>query len=1024
MRSPTRVVLLALALAACGGDAGQQVRVECGAPELAVASAMPFAWVEVRGLPEGLGPAVAEVGLPEGSTSVLAPVATGRGGFAALRVPVHPSFRVGGGEASVRIYSDAASCDAVPLTIAALEPAPGAMAETTHELRAAVDAILAPAGADGRTADLTELTASGGEMPLLAIPALWTLPDLERLERLVAGGAVAAESPEDAEMLDAIAGRLELPRRMAEFRNVMLVVRELTGDLSVTVPPPGEVRVSRRPDPTARPHGPASPFRFASHAPAPPAAGGSRARPATSSTAARACPEGRNNLFDISEPDRLDDLMRAQDRAARFLAGAEDEDGGSATGTLFGDVGEVMNVIQHLGKPARIAAEAWEAFSTVALQSADAAASLLPSDMELTVTADPAEFEEDSEETGTWTASTVATSDGMNLSERVIRRVIDEIVEKSAGKVLGMNNFSPAEDGAVGEMDDLMGESDWADVYGKFAKEAGGAVDDALFKDRVTDRAKQEVGEILERMGAKEVADGFDIPGGCWTLEDMSASDAGAGTAPDEDAEAAADESDADGDGPDGGEVPPPLVTGDLSGGAVEYVDDGAAAPREYEPVEAGTSRLEVRTAEGYRKTEASVGALPVGTSYAFGGKQYVARTSITVNEIEIVVDPAIKKVEPGEKVEFDAVVRNAVDTRVDWSSSAGTIVDEVDRGGGAHRANLITPEDPSVYPLTVEVESLSRSGAREDGTPVRKGTAHVQLADPVIDIWPTGGCVSAGEERQFTAQVLGVGSKQQKVDWSDRGGPGSIDGQGLFRARGGEGTVTIEAAWAENPEVTAEVDVRVADECSFFAYDVGGALSVREEGEFWGISGIPSEMAPAHLDAPAGLCLMQFLLEAPQGMQGPGGLDEEVALGFSAAFTGAPEVGSYPFGRYPRTTTSAGVSVPETRVAWEEELTQPGVVFASLETGMKIDRDGFADGFTSQSGRLNITYFDGERIAGDFQISFEETEVENPPPPSGQPPQPQSPDPQRYVTVTGHFAHPLNTGSMKFPDFYQCGGG
>ncbi|MFW6083642.1 MAG: Ig-like domain-containing protein [Gemmatimonadota bacterium] len=966
MRGPTLAIALALlALAACGSDATQQARVECGVPELAVASALPFAWIEVRGLPEGFGPAAAEVGLPDGSASVLAPVATGRGGFAVLRVPVHPSFRIGGGEASVRIYSDAASCDPVPLTIAALEPVPGAMADATGELRVALDEILAPTAADGRTADLTELTASGGEMPLLAIPALWTLPDLERLERLVAGDSVATESPEDAEMLDAIAGRLELPRRMAEFRSVMLVVRELTDDLSVAVPPPGEVRVSRGPDS-------ASPFRFASHAPAPPARVGSRP-----TTPGSACQEDRDNLFDIAEPEKLDNLMRAQDRAARFLAGADDEDGGSATGTLFGDIGEVMSLVQYLGKPARIVAEAWEAFSTVALNSADAYASLLPGDMELTVTADPAEFEEDSEKTGTWTASAVATSDGMKLGERAIQNVIDEIVEKSAGKVLGMNNFSPAEGGAVGEMDDLMGESDWADHYEKFAEDTGGAVDDALFKDRVTDRAKQEVGEILERMGAKEVADGFEIPGGCWTLEDMSASDASAGAAADDGAET--DEGDAGDEAPTADGSPPPLVIGKLSGGAVEYVDDGSPAPREYEPVEVGTSRLEVRTAEGYRKTMASAGGLSIGATYAFGGDQYTAVTRITVDPIEIVVNPAIKKVEPGEKVEFDAVVRNAVDTRVDWSSSAGTITDEVDRGGGAHKANLITPEDPSVYPLTVEVESLSRSGAREDGTPVRKGTAHVQLADPVIDIQPAGGCVSAGEERQFTAQVLGVGDDQQNVGWSVRGGPGRIDSRGLFRARGGEGTVTIEAAWAEDPEVTAEVDVRVEDECSFITFSVSGDAGGRQDAGL-GVRGAVGTDQSRHPQLEPGYCSVWIHTDVQTGSPQP-------SISFSGMVRDGLRSENYLIGD------------DQTIKTWGDERRSPGVFFAALgtESDGPIGESKQARHFVSQGGTLSIE-IDGNRIKGTFSVQFKE-----------QPPFFDYPR-QQMAHATGHFEGVLTT--------------
>lgn len=974
--------LVTFLLAGCGGDAASTASVECGVPVLASETAAPFEWVTASGLPDGFGPAVAEVRAAiaagdEPDAGSLLTFVREEEGATELQVPLHPSFRRAGGEVTVRIYSGVTSCEPVPLTITALEPAPGAMAEAAVELRATMDEILAPAQAwvpDADSERLATMLARGGEISLLSIPALWALPELERLEGLLASGALVEASPEETETLDAIAGRLELAERIRGFRELVGVVRQLAGDVTVTVPPT-EVRVA-----TAG-SGASSPFRFVSDVPA--ATRTSRREPSSpairpptpTALQAGSCLEDRSNLYDVAEPAELDNMMRAQDYAERFLAGANDAEGGSASGEVFGDIEAVVGWAGVAGKAGDVASEVWDAFSTVVLNTAEAYTGLLPGEMELSVSAEPPEFEEDSEETGRWTASAVAASDGMKLTDDVIEKVMETALEKGLA------------DASIGEelTDAPVDDSDLAESLQE-------GVSDQIDEQLIEKPSSAALDALLESIGATEVEGGFDIPGGCWTLGDMSASDAppsGGGQ----------------GGGP-AGNPPPPLVTGHLSGDAVQFTDGGA---REYEPVEAGTSRLEIRTAEGYRKTAASVGGLSVGTTYAFGGDQYTAVTRITVNEIVVQINPTIIRVEPGDRVDFVATVQNALDTRVRWRTSANPLDEIVDHGDGTHEAVLLTPDDPALYPITVEVESVSRGGARADNTPVRKATARVQLADPVIEIQPPGGCVVRGERREFTAQVFGV--ENQAVEWSHEGA-GRID-DGSFRASD-KGEATVRATWVEDSDVYAEVDVAVADDCgSNFTYSVGGAVSVQEAGELWGVVGIPGSMAPAHVGASPDMCLMRFLFEAGPGMEGPVGLDPEVALSFSVAFTGVPREQSYTIGRYPRTMTEGppSISIPVASVPWREELAQPDRVFASLGVGVKIDEDGSADAFTSKSGRFVIDHFDGERIEGHFTIALEEMSVEYP-----------ASTTQRQATVSGSFSHPLNTGAMEFQDYYYCG--
>lgn len=791
-------LLALLALSSCGDDGLEggntpQAIAECGTPTLAESSAQPFDWIGVADIPDGFRPAAAEV--TAGADTLLAPLSMAPDGSNSLRVPVHPSFRLEGGDVQVRIYADENhSCEPVMLTIAALPSSPGAMAAVTRELRAALDEIVEPLGAGPLAAELAETDA---RLPLFAVPALWALPALEELERLLAEDTVGAASAVDRVMLDAIAGRLRLTTRMQEFRQVVSATGELAGDLVVAASPQ---RLSRTPWSGIAHASMASPLTPVL-ALGQQLLGGAVSAPSVAPVSQSSCPADQFNLFDIAEPEKLDNLMRVQDYAQRFLAGTNDQSGGSASGTVFGDLGVVMGWMKMLGKQGKVAAKVWEAFSEVVMNTAEAYAGLLPGDMELELMAAPTAFEEDSEKTGRWTARAVAHSDGMKLTRKIIEKVMQKALEKGlADASIGKPLRNEVRESLSDETLDRMSGRE-AIFWNKFGDRAA----DKLDKTVIEEPTRQALKDLLDAIGAEEGPDGFDIPAGCWMLPDMSKSD-------------------------DPKDDKPPLITAHLIGEAVAFVDDGSEVPRTYKPATAGeTSRLEVRTAADYMKTfewrpaeRSALSPIRVGTTHAYGGEQRVAATQLSVLEIEVDVYPSIIKIDPGERVPFAAVVRNAVDTRVDWTASANTFREIVDNGDGSHEAVLYSPTDPALYPIRIEVESTSRSGLRASGQPRRIGVAYVQIENPLLEIQQAGGCLSVGGDRRFVANVLGA--KNQDVTWSARGPSGNaIDRNGVFKPSA-SGTYTIRATWTEDPSVEAEVDVEVADQCCWFTARVSAS--------------------------------------------------------------------------------------------------------------------------------------------------------------------------------------------------------
>lgn len=760
----------------------------CASPRLAATSARPFDWIGVQDLPTGFDPVGAEITASGNPDTLLAPIVI-EGGGALLQVPIHPSFQRTGGEVSVRIYAGSNSCEPIPLTVTGLEAAPGAMAEATRELRAALDAFTGRASKD-RAADAlaAELADSPEGVSIFAVPALWALPALEELERLVEGDSVAAEAASDADMLDAVAGRLQLAARMQELHSVALVTRELAGDLTIGDVP---ARIQAAAESVSPGHtGTSGVVRFASYSPLDDTTAESRRN------AADECPADQFNLFQITDPAELDNLMRAQDYAERFYAGAKDKDGGSASGTVFGDIGVLMGTIGMVGAQGKTAGKVWKAFSEIVLNTAEAYSGLLPGDMELTVVARPASFEEDSEETGRWTASAVATSEGMRLTKRVLEKVMTTALKK------GLDDASvgtPLKEQFRGSMPD-------GEFYDEVADRAAKKIDKAAKKE-----ASAAVKSLLNALGAEEGPDWFDIPGGCWELADM-ASGGGAGGA-------AA-----------GNPAAPPLITAHLSGPGVKWTDPDAAIPREYEPAEADVSRLEVRTVADYRRAfdlgrsglDMITGAdgLQVATTYAFGGEQRIAVTHIEVREIEINLNPMIIRIEAGDPVPFVATVHNAIDTRVRWTPSVGQFDEIVDFGEGTHEAVLPTPTNPDLFPIRVEIKSVSRGGIRADGEPERKAVAWIQLEDPVLLVHPPTACLAGGDTLRYSAELLGVGDAgdpdpASQFRWSSS--TGRIDRDGLFRAPRSDGTAEITAEWTENSDVEATATVRFGAQCNCY---------------------------------------------------------------------------------------------------------------------------------------------------------------------------------------------------------------
>lgn len=217
-----------------------------------------------------------------------------------------------------------------------------------------------------------------------------------------------------------------------------------------------------------------------------------------------------------------------------------------------------------------------------------------------------------------------------------------------------------------------------------------------------------------------------------------------------------------------------------------------------------------------------------------FGGHTIIKNYGILVNPIEITIDPASYRGEPGDVVVFTASIENANHDDVAWSISPQgrhqyTISSD---GHGTSIITIRTSEYPEDYPATVRVESTSSTGLRfYSDAPPRFAEALLGGEHANVEIDPNYVCVKPGQDQIFTATV--DGSRNDKITWTATGG--TINSQGVFTAGDEPGNYEVTATSQADPMAYATNVVTVGS-ClcmnSFDLSDLGGnkALSVHSD--------------------------------------------------------------------------------------------------------------------------------------------------------------------------------------------------
>lgn len=233
-----------------------------------------------------------------------------------------------------------------------------------------------------------------------------------------------------------------------------------------------------------------------------------------------------------------------------------------------------------------------------------------------------------------------------------------------------------------------------------------------------------------------------------------------------------------------------------------------------YKPREIGPGFIEVKVPDGPFPPAVNVAASKVV-------KQ------IDVRPITVTIQPGYGRIEPMGELEVRAVVRNAIDTRVEWilvSDSPGASVTEMGADDDGFSTAIVRGADRADdFPVMIKAKALSRSGARRTNYPER-GDFGIYNADERIEVFPPFQCVKTGESEEYEARI--IGSDDTTIEWT--ASAGDIDGDdttATYRAtEAGFHTIT-----ARHPTLDKSDSVNVVVnecECEYNVLMTGAALA------------------------------------------------------------------------------------------------------------------------------------------------------------------------------------------------------
>ena len=229
-----------------------------------------------------------------------------------------------------------------------------------------------------------------------------------------------------------------------------------------------------------------------------------------------------------------------------------------------------------------------------------------------------------------------------------------------------------------------------------------------------------------------------------------------------------------------------------------------------------------------------------------FGGEHIDEEYLVSVKPISLDSVMTIDVDSPGDRVDIEVSIVNALDTELDWDTEQGgwqgdaqlTSAGEMFGPPTEWTREHVSASKESEFPYFVTIDSASDTGLRADkDAPPRRRVVQVRLKQ--LFVTPTDGRVLKGATLPFFATDRD--RKTVAVDWNATGG--SIGADGVYQAGDIVGTYTVTATSKANSDLATTVTVEV-DEADCLV----GQWRLREQDLLDQISSLAGGGAVTHL--------------------------------------------------------------------------------------------------------------------------------------------------------------------------------
>lgn len=203
-----------------------------------------------------------------------------------------------------------------------------------------------------------------------------------------------------------------------------------------------------------------------------------------------------------------------------------------------------------------------------------------------------------------------------------------------------------------------------------------------------------------------------------------------------------------------------------------------------------------------------------------FGDQTVTAQRAVEISEIEVDIQPAAQRADPGEEIPFLVQTENAAHPQqLEVEAHLGTISDLTYEENGVHTFLYTAPGQADFTDFITATHRATTGALGHTGdTPLDQADV---TSKAELFVEPIAACLEeVGDDTTFTATVVGL--EDTSVTWEITKGPGTIDNSGVYTATE-PGTAILEVTAVADTTLRAGAQVTIGGCDCWWSVQISG---------------------------------------------------------------------------------------------------------------------------------------------------------------------------------------------------------